>query len=281
MTRQRLYRQVTANVDAKGHVALTFEQVPQGSAWTGSVSLYASPVFGGVPASLTNGVLQGAQWWLLRNQSPILQMAGAATAVDVQCVGQETLSITGYGLASGDSITAVWSGWSDDLADAAWVEPHPTGVTPAYVQVYNTEGSNGPLQVTEVPDPLRTITVATGFTATAGTTTAMFTPGIGASGVEILALTLQVATAQSGTTAQAVPFLATIRLNDGANITPLLAVETIITQTSNQNPGICQPMFQMPMVSNQTLELNVGALAAGNVLRVNASAVLSYVPHAP
>lgn len=285
--RQRLYQTTpVGTADQYGRVSLTFPPVPQGSAWTGSVSLFAAPRYNTVTGpgggfQLINGQLDNTLWWLQRNASPILQMSGGATAVDVQCVGQETLTVIGSGMDQSDTVVAVWSGWSDDMVDAPFVEPYSAGVVSASQFVYNGEGRRAPLTVAIVDDPARTTACRQAILTTSASSATLFTPGLGATSTQIQSLALQVVTANSGSTAQAIPFNAMIQTTDGTNITNLLTVATIVTQASCQEGHMVLPMDGLPMPDNQSLQVACSSLAAGNSLRVQAAAVLTYVAPTP
>lgn len=282
---QRLYLPETATADVNGHVALQFDPPPQGTVWTGSVALYATPTPSTSPQPvLSNGPLQGATWWLTRNQSPILQMTGAATAADVQCISQEILGVEGWGLAPYSTVMAVWSGWSDDASAAALCEPHPYGVTAPYMQVYNTRQTNStlqPLSVTLVPPAPtdRVVGVAYGFSSTPGQTTVMI-PASSVRHFQLLSATLQLATAQQGTTAQNAACLATLVLDDGVTQTPILGTETLVIQTSSQTTTVTLDLRGLAVPFDANVSLVTGSLSGG-ALRANASVVYSYIPTAP
>lgn len=286
MTAQRFYLPVTGTVNAAGSVVLRFPSVPQGSIWTGSLSLYAPPqLTGGLPApappfNLSNGPLAGSMWFVKRNESPVVQMGGAATVHDVQLVAQEVLSVTGYGLTSGDTITAVWAGYSEDADAAAIVYPMISGSSEPYTYVYNGAGPNSPLDVVTVPDPSRTVAVAADILSVGSGTTTLI-PASSQGRIQLHSAYLSVATGYSGTTVESIGFLGALQLNDSVTQVPLMRLETILIQTSSQAVAASLDLHALPVLSTQAVELISSAFAGSGSVRVNGSVVYSYVPLAP
>lgn len=284
MTAQRFYMPVTGTVGAAGSVVLRFASVPQGSVWTGSVSVYAPPqLTGGLPTksppfNLSNGPLNGAMWFLKRNESPVVQMGGAATAHDVQLVAQEVLTVTGYGLIPGDIITAVWAGYSEDADAAPIVYPMVSGSSEPYTYVYNRAPGSA-LDVVSIPDPSRTVAVAADILSV-GSGTAVLIPASSRS-IQLLSASINVCSGYNGTTAETIPFLGALQLNDDVSQVPLMRLEAILIQTSSQAVAESQELHALPVAANQRVELTSSAFAGSGSVRVNASVVYSYVPLAP
>lgn len=285
MTVQRLYKQVTGTVNASGIVTMSFEPVPSSQVWTGSVALFAPPALvqtfppTGPPYNLANGPLAGAMWFLTRNQSPLVQMGGACVAHDVQLVGQEVLTVQGWGLTPGDVITATWTGYGDDASTAPILYPRVYATPDPYVAVYNGNGPSGPLDVVTVPDPSRTVAVATGALTSATVQTLI--PASATGHIRLLSFSLNISAATQSTAAEEAPIVGMIQFNDGTTITPIAQAEAIVVQASTVAVAESQELHELPVLSNQRVELATTTFSGTGSHHVNATVVYSFVPLAP
>lgn len=282
MTTQRLYQMISGVVDSHGRVTLSFPAVPQGLCWSGTISLYSPPtVTPGLNPVLDQGPLQGSFWWLARNQAPVLQWSGPAVAADIQALGQETITLQGYGMTSGRTVQAVWNGWSDDQpAVAPILTPQVYGVTAPYMQVY-TSTPGAPLDVAVTTASGRSLGVASARLAAASSTAVLLAANSNAA-YQLQAVQLSVSIADDGTTAQQISWTGKVQLNNGTTQTTLLALEPIVIQTSTQCATQEFGLFGLPVNFDQDVELVTSSFGGtGTVVRANASLVYSYTPTTP
>lgn len=286
MSTQPLYQQVQAGFQAGTKLArplsactITFPPVPQGLVWSGSIAL-------SVPSTQD---LAGVQWTMLRNGQPLLTWTDFGTPTDIQAVGQEVISIVGNYMGDDPAnidqftVTATWTGQSDDAGTAPILFPHAEGVSRGLIQVTTPSGGpftvqgafNGsPLPVTSVawPDP-STVQTARLFVSTAGTTTTVL-PALTDVTYQLWALQLQVSVANSGTTAGTFGTIATYQLTDG--VTNLWAMEPICVQASALADSGTVPMFGYQLPTGVGLNL-LQSTFSGSSFRTNGLVVYTTV----
>lgn len=191
---QPLHQQLMATFETTGpdmgKVVFTFPPVPQGSIWTGAITV-SSPQ-GSDP--------QGLVWTLFRNGTPFLSGHEWPCFGDVQAVGREVMQLIGVYIGANSvptyAMTASWTGYSADAGEAASLSPIISGSTRGLVQVYNTQGPGGALEVIDYPLPSSVLTDFTPLSGVVGDSGPVLGTITAANFYELWELTVQISAAQ-------------------------------------------------------------------------------------
>lgn len=270
MVAQRLYQVASGQVSSTGAITFTFPPVPQGSVWTGSITVYAPPSLSGPSSGDPGGGLYQAEWSLTRNSTPLLSYTGEAIVYDVQAVAQEVLKLAGLGLRPLATVTAVWTGYSIEAESAPLLYPRLYGGQNAYTQVYSSGDPGDPLDVTHVPDPAK-IQVATALltTSAAAQSTILIQDQTGAT-YRLWSLAISAAAANNAAASVTGIVLASFIATTGGTV--ILETEPIVLASDSQVSSTSLDMYGFTLPSGFGLTLQTGAFA-GSAARVNATAV--------
>lgn len=270
MTAQRLYQIVSGQANANGAISFTFPPVPQGSVWTGAITIYAAHHLVGPSGGDTGGQLYGAEWSLTRNGSPLLSYTGEAIIYDVQAVGQEVVALSAVGVQPLAQLTAVWTGYSMEAASAPYLSPRLYGGQNAYTQVY-TSGPGAPLDVAPTPAPAG-VQVASAALGTSSS--AQSVPLLAATGViyRLWNITVSASAANSSATSTTGIILAAFVATTAGTPMTILETEPIVLANDSNTASNTIDMRGFTLPSGQGLTLNVSAFG-GSAARVNATVV--------